>query len=614
MSIHPADRTHISAGQIARAFALVFAMYFCLLSELLALPLQGQNPPTFVIVAETFAPLSETWQPQIGMWTIVDGTYRSTTAAPTAVSTIVSYRPLDSASPPTTDLPFEEFQVRARLRIPSSAGRVGLVYEYRDSGNYSEAVFTASGQAALRRVIGGVITTLAATAYTGGGPGVWLDAAVMRRSGSTSLEVNGVAVLEAVPQPKHMAGQIGLISHNTAAAFDKVFFGIPFGDQPFRDDFSNGVPDGWTPLSGQWSTAGGSYSNAAVQQTNITLAPRAPSNALHPTERVPFTLRARMSNPYANSGNLVGIVFNYRDTDDYSELVFSPTGTAKINSVENGVRSTLASIPYDGRRNTWFDVALTMECCISPDVNLMAITVAVNGERLFERVVTDPPLSSSGRLGLITHWAPGKFDDVWFGYGAFLDPCRPAFGTEIPLGMIRGGTWNTIGGTLNNTSAGVADSIVIPYGYQVGGSLCEMGINWEGTDSIYRARLLNQYGASGNLVGLIYGYQGQTMRHGYLDLDDYYEVVFSPTGLAYLNKIIQGVRYRVASGTHTIGRNVSFDVEVMRIGINTTVKVNGAIVFNNVPQGELAGGTVGVVTHWAKGSFGDLTLSGDIVR
>jgi hypothetical protein len=36
------------------------------------------------------------------------------------------------------------------------------------------------------------------------------------------------------------------------------------------------------------------------------------------------------------------------------------------------------------------------------------------------------------------------------------------------------------------------------------------------------------------------------------------------------------VRYRVATGAHTVGRNVWFEVELIRSGINTTVKVNGA--------------------------------------
>jgi hypothetical protein len=73
------------------------------------------------------------------------------------------------------------------------------------------------------------------------------------------------------------------------------------------------------------------------------------------------------------------------------------------------------------------------------------------------------------------------------------------------------GAWNTNGGTLNSTAVGPSD-IVRPF--------CA------GADQIYSARLLNEFGSSGNRVGLIYDYQA----------GDYYEVVFSPTGIMQVNK------------------------------------------------------------------------------
>lgn len=88
---------------------------------------------------------------------------------------------------------------------------------------------------------------------------------------------------------------------------------------------------------------------------------------------------------------------------------------------------------------------------------------------------------------------------------------------------------------------------------------------------------INQYVASGNLVGLIYSYQEPIDPAA----GDYYEVVFAPTRQAYLNKIVNGVRYRMASATHNVGPNTWFDVELIRSsldtmfaagGINTTVK------------------------------------------
>jgi hypothetical protein len=94
-----------------------------------------------------------------------------------------------------------------------------------------------------------------------------------------------------------------------------------------------------------------------------------------------------------------------------------------------------------------------------------------------------------------------------------------------------------------------------------------------------------------------------------LGAGDRYEVVFAPTGQAYLDKFIQGVRYRVATATHTIPRNTWFTVELIRNGINTTVKANGVTLFNPVPQAQLPGGQLGVVTHWSLARFDDFSFT-----
>ena len=92
--------------------------------------------------------------------------------------------------------------------------------------------------------------------------------------------------------------------------------------------------------------------------------------------------------------------------------------------------------------------------------------------------------------------------------------------------------------------------------------------------------MLNPYRASGNRIGLIFGFDPVA--------GDYYEVVFAPTGQAYLNKFIQGQLTQVATATHSaLGSNVWFNVELARRGPNATVKVNNQIVFENVPAAQL---------------------------
>jgi hypothetical protein len=249
---------------------------------------------------------------------------------------------------------------------------------------------------------------------------------------------------------------------------------------------------------------------------------------------------------------------------------------------------TLATANYGGRPNVPFEVQLEN----APNTT----SVVVNGQRIFDNIGgVNPNQYPEGGVGLITHWAAGRFDNIGFDHAIF-QPCSLTFDDGQPPDPASG-TWDTTGGTLNATSAGSSDIVAFGcYGNNVGDNA--------GTNAIYSARLLNQYGNSGNLVGLLYNYQG----------DDYYEVVFSSTGIMQMNKFIQGVRYPVRTAAHNIPRNTWFDVQVIRTDIRTTVKVNGVTLVDSEFQGELQGGSIGVVTHWSKGRFGDVTLMPDPTR
>jgi hypothetical protein len=48
---------------------------------------------------------------------------------------------------------------------------------------------------------------------------------------------------------------------------------------------------------------------------------------------------------------------------------------------------------------------------------------------------------------------------------------------------------------------------------------------------------------------------------------------------------------------------------VIRTGIDATIKVNGVTIIDHWPMGELRGGSIGVVTHRAKGHFDDVSLT-----
>jgi hypothetical protein len=547
------------------------------------------EPPSGEVLRQDFGRadlLAAQWQPITGVWSATGGTYNSATTASSSLSTIFAYpNPAGGADLPA--IPFDRYRLHARMRNPGTGASslVGVVYQYQNAANYYEAVFSPAGTASLRRVTNGVTAAVASAPYAGGAQGIWFDVEVLWNDGRTTVRVNGIAVLNSIAQPEYTTAAVGLITHNTPAQFDNV--SITIGVQPFREDFNDGAAQGFTPGIGQWNVAAGTYNSATVQQTSITFT-EYPQIGRAPT--VVYTLRARMLNPYGASGNLLGIVFNFKDLGDhleYSEVVFSPTGLAKVNVVSGATIQTVATAPYKGLRNTWFDVEFVMHFEGAPN----NLDVLVDGQTVFQNVSANPATRPEGRVGLITHWAPGKFDDVWFDYGVMRDATEN-FNLGLALDWFaHSSAWNTNAGTLDDTSAGADDVVTSPWR--------------RATDFRYRARVLNPYGASGNRVGLVYNYQGTDD----LGTGDRYEVVFAPTGEAYLDKVIQSVRYRVATGAHNAGRGVWFDVELIRSGINTTVNVNGATIFDNVPQAHLPEGHLGVVTHWTPGRFDDLSVN-----
>lgn len=555
-----------------------------------AAAMEPSTPSSARVYTEEFNSSSNVatfWQPQFFDWFVGDGTYNSQSTGG-SITAMYQYPDQFGASTPR-DTIYEEYDFEVRLQTPTSQfASVGVVFDYFDTTHYLECLVYSYGSSEVRYVTPQGVTSLGNASALGFGAGEWVDVKVSRRGLSFDIRINGVPVFDnVVGRGLFQQGDVGLIATGVAARVDHVMISVPIGDQPFEESFSEGLPNNWQPTHqtlGQWSVANGTLNNTSVQRTSLTFAP------IHTNqfETTAFTLRARMLNPYGASGNLVGIAFNYRPgVGTYHEVVFSPTGVARVNFVTNGVARTLASASYAGRRNVWFDVMIQLSS---------RLDVAVNGQQLFTNVPATEFGYPEGGVGLITHWAPGRFDDVRFDHGVTM-PLSETFSSGLPPSTTTVGTWNTTGATLNATSVGIADLATF-------GCAC-----WE-TNYIYRARLLNQYGASGNLVGLIYGYQEPSEP----DAGDYYEVVFAPTGQAYMNKIVNGVRYRQASAAHNVGRNVWFDVEIVRSSINTTVKVNGVTIFTRVVQGQFGPGRVGVITHWARGRFDNLSISPMLVR
>ena len=446
----------------------------------------GFKPPTAIFLRTDFDDGTSPAGINSGSWSVADGSFNCTSAVPTATATVAEYEinPFEAPQPGL----YAPYAFRARvLNQRAAAGTlVGVVFEYVDAANYYEAVFAPTGTFAVRKMTNGTSKTVASGSYVGGGQNVWFDIEISVTDSTVQVKAAGNTVATVLDLPP-LGGDIGFTAHNTTAKFDKFAAAVPFGAQPWRLDFTSDA-GGWS-TDGQWSVAGGTFNSTVVQERSVSSNDDLWITIDEPDSPTSYMLRARMFNPYKGPGNLMGFYFNHY-SNDAAEVMFSPTGVARINLIRNGVTETIATAAYAGATKTWFDVRA--------DIDAGHITVAVDGVTIFDNVSTGTVYQGHG--GLVTRWTPGKFDDVWFDNRNNFHPLSQTFDSAPPAPWTVSGTWNTSGGTLNNSSVGIADIVT---------TSCAC---WE-TDFSYRARLFNQYGNSGNLVGLVYNYR-RTWRSG----------------------------------------------------------------------------------------------------
>lgn len=558
-------------------------------------------PPVYTDLEYSFNDASTApggWEVVGGAWQQSGGTYNSTNPLPTSLTFTFADSLLEHpCCPPSPVLSDGDYLYHARMRNRSAVGttNVGLVYNYQGGNTYYEVVFTPTRGAQLRYVQSGTPIVVASATYAEGGQNLWFDVEINRHALRTTVRVNGNKIFDNVLQTELAGGRFGLVTHATTGNFENVTVKRFWGDQPFKENFQSGPPLPWSPQSGNWNVTSGFYKNTAVQQTAITLGPISTDLLLTNV----FGLRARVLNPYGAAGNLVGLVWNYRFNGtaiEYNEVVFSPTGVARVNRVigNNTTTITTASIPI--LKNQWFNAELNVN-------GAWEVSVSLNGRPLFVGLKGQamPTQYPAGGVGFVTHWSPGQFDDANFQIAGFPPPYDQPF-NSTPAGVtLKSGTWQTAGGTFNSSAVGQTDLAVFP----AGSATAPAGDGGRDTytypvNFVYRARVLNQFGASGNLVGLV---------TNYTDAGEYYETVFSGTGQVTMNKIVQGTKVRQASAVYNVPPNTWFDVEIRRVGTSTSLRVNGQLLISGVAQGQIVGGNIGVVTHWSKGKFDNLSWS-----
>jgi hypothetical protein len=321
--------------------------------------------------------------------------------------------------------------VYASIRSGGAVARAGVVFNFADPGNYYEALFSANGAVQLRTRVNSVTTTVAAGTFRAPGVNNWTHMRIERGHGVTTVKMDGVVVLRAV-QADLAPGDIGLVTDAAVVQFDDLSgFTLSMVDPPYRtytEDFGDRFADFWSVERGTWTAASGDYQSTAVGPADLALSEIPDILGWFGSEEVVmYSVKTRMLNRYGGSGNLMGLLIDYRDRDNYGEILFSPRGQAQLSIVEQGVRRTVASRPYQGGGpNKWFEVELAQRIPRSPEYGTQSSHVKVNGRVVFN----DVPFGA-GFKGFVTHWTQGRFDDVRASLQIFQSSFEPFDGGQV---------------------------------------------------------------------------------------------------------------------------------------------------------------------------------------
>ena len=272
---------------------------------------------------------------------------------------------------------------------------VGLMTRYRDAQNFYYATLRGSGTVQLRRMRGGVFTTLASAPL----------AVTVNRNYRVRLEsignthsvyVDGIRQVQFSDPVATGAGSAGITMYRARADFDNVVASGNPRTTLYRNDFASSQ-GAWTFTgAGQWTQAGGVFS-----QSSVTGDARAAIGT--PTDDQVVEARVRPTSyaaPQGTQERWSGLIARYRDAQNYYYVTLRSGGTVSLRKLTNGAITTLTSAPLNVSLGTTY--LLRLEAVGNQ------LRVFVNGDQLLQAQDGSHP---SGSGGLVTYKTAVTFDD-----------------------------------------------------------------------------------------------------------------------------------------------------------------------------------------------------------
>jgi hypothetical protein len=341
---------------------------------------------------QVFTSTTPGWTDSGGDWTTQSGYY--TNAANVAFTSSVYTR--------QTLQPFVEVRADLYSGFTGAGNALGLVLNYQNAANFYEVRFTANGVVTINKIVNGTRTMLQTGSYAVP-PQTFFHVSVLRDFDAIEVRVNSAQAIIAEDFTLQ-DGQAGVFASWNRARFDNFAIDqLSNWGVGFEADFGFMSPNPFTPRTGTWVVQNNSYQNTSNQAAAISTARFPPSGG-------DFVLFASLRGQWSNLGNRGGLVWDYRDPNNYSGVLLSAAtadreGTVEVFEVVAGVRRVLANalggelpVTSFGRMSvSRIDGVVRV---IAPGMSAPGVTVAQQAR--------------GGDVGVIASWNLVRFDDVVF--------------------------------------------------------------------------------------------------------------------------------------------------------------------------------------------------------
>lgn len=340
---------------------------------------------------QNFGTAPNHWVNTAGNWTTQSG-YYANAANVAFTSSVYTGQTLQ---------PFAEVRADLYSGFTGSGNALGLVLNYQDASNFNEVRFTANGVVTINKVVNGVRTMLQTGSYSAA-PKTFFHVSVLRDFDAIEVRVDNDPAIIAEDSTLTDGGRAGVFASWNRARVDN--FAIdqlsPWGEAILHD-FSSAEGETLEPQSGTWVFDNGVYRNTSNQAAAISVD-------TYPFFRDEFSISARINMQWSGSGNRGGLVYNFRNLQNYSAVLISPQtatrgGSVEVVDVVDGVRHVrLTTTDTQVKAGQWGEVSVSH----IDGVTRIYVTGMLPGRNTFAQKMT------GAQFGVIGSWNLVRFDDL----------------------------------------------------------------------------------------------------------------------------------------------------------------------------------------------------------